>query len=516
MNDQFDMGQQPGHPQSPQRNENSGQGGPDPARYWSAQDQQGNQGSPPQSQIPQQPNPGGASGEYRQPSQYAPGYPPPQAPQRPYQYNANTGWQQPPGQPWRNVEQEKQGKPGGKKKKSRGVVVAVVCVICVIAVGLVALTGYGIYSSLAYPAQSSPDLPSSEEEETGSDGGNDVQTTTGDADDYQMNISNKPDIADDIAEEGILTIPEVAKKVTPSVVGIVVYSNVRFLEATGTGSGIIMSESGYIVTNAHVVEGADTIFVYIGDDDENSYEATLVGADTQTDLAVIKVEAEGLVAATFGDSDLLEVGETVLAIGNPAGLELAGSVTQGIVSAVNRQVSISNYTMNYIQTDAAINPGNSGGALVNQYGQVIGINSSKLVQVGYEGIGFAIPINEAEPVINALINSGRVTGRVMLGISGEAVNEIVAESYGVPTGVQIVEMTRSDLSGLGVRTGDIITHIDGERVKNFDDIRKILDQHSVGDTVTLTLYRQTGIKQNTTLEVEIPLLEDTGETAAVE
>ena len=196
----------------------------------------------------------------------------------------------------------------------------------------------------------------------------------------------------------------------------------------------------------------------------------------------------------------------MVAIGNPAGLELAGSVTQGIVSAVNREVRTTN-SMTYIQTDAAINPGNSGGALANEYGQVIGINSNKIVAAGYEGIGFAIPISEAKPVIDDLITNGRVTGRTMLGITARTVDEVDARNYGVMMGLSIETIDpESDLINSDVQKGDILTHIDGERIYTLNDVRKVLDVKKPGDTVTLSLYRRIG-NQEHNFDAETRLME---------
>ncbi len=220
---------------------------------------------------------------------------------------------------------------------------------------------------------------------------------------------------------------DIAAKLTPSVVCIQNYQvtqNYGFYAdrhvgqqrfPASEGSGIIMSEDGYIITNAHVVEGATSLKVMTSDGE--TYEAQLVGSDTVTDLAVVKIDATGLTAAEFGSSEDLRVADKVMAIGNPGGHEL--SVTIGYVSALNRAIAnnTTGYTMEYIQTDAAINPGNSGGALINEYGQVVGINSAKISATGYEGLGFAIPIDTAQPIISDLIQYGYVKDRAVLGIS---------------------------------------------------------------------------------------------------
>jgi len=230
-----------------------------------------------------------------------------------------------------------------------------------------------------------------------------------------------------------------------------------------------------------------------------------VGYDIRTDLAVLRVNRTGLPAAVLGDSNQLEVGETVVAIGNPGGLELAGTVTRGVVSAVNRVVATPYDSTIFIQTDAAINPGNSGGPLSNEFGQVIGINTAKIVELGYEGIGFAIPISYAIPIIEELILHGRVTGRVLLGITGE----IVREGTG-PAGVQIVTIGSEALLESGVMSGDIITHMDGYRILNFNDIRAVLETKRVGETVELTLHRSARSGSGEDFDVVVPLIEDLG------
>ncbi|MBR5869060.1 MAG: trypsin-like peptidase domain-containing protein, partial [Clostridia bacterium] len=215
-------------------------------------------------------------------------------------------------------------------------------------------------------------------------------------------------------DENALTVAQIYQKVAPSVVGI----EIRSQMGGGTGSGVIMTQDGYILTNAHVVDDAMSIQVYLYDGSE--YSATLVGSDEATDIAVIKVEGTDLPAATFGNSDELQIGEDVVAIGNPLGLDLSFTVTRGIVSALNRNIAVGGYAMTLVQTDAAINPGNSGGPLINCRGEVIGITSAKIMSdysaSTVEGIGFAIPVNSALEVAEDLAVHGHVTGRPWLGI----------------------------------------------------------------------------------------------------
>lgn len=304
----------------------------------------------------------------------------------------------------------------------------------------------------------------------------------------------------------LMTIPQVAKTVTPSVVGIMRYEGNRY-QATGLGSGVIISADetqGYIITNAHVVTSGTDFLVQLYDNTQ--YDAELVGMDTQSDLAVLRIDAEGLVAAVLGDSDELEVGETVIAIGNPVSLELSGSVTQGIVSAVNRKIPASGATMNFIQTDAAINPGNSGGALANQYGQLVGINTMKVTATGYEGIGFAIPITEAIPIVTDLVENGKVTTRPMLGITGEIIDESRARDLGSPMGILVQSVAENAIIEPELLPNDIITHIGEERIYTLTDLRDQLAEYQIGDTVELTVYRKVTTVRDEELTVTVTLI----------
>ena len=270
----------------------------------------------------------------------------------------------------------------------------------------------------------------------------------------------------------------------PSVVGV----NVSTMMGEGSGSGIIFSQDGYIVTNQHVIDGAMSVKVKLSDATE--YDATIVGQDARTDLAVIKIDATGLPAATIGDSDQLVQGESILVIGNPLGETLSGSTTQGIISALGREIEIEGKIMHYIQTDAAINPGNSGGALVNQAGQVVGVTSAKISDTSAEGLGFAIPINEAIPVIEDLINNGYVTGRPMIGISGENVSQQVSAIYGLPVGIYVRYVDpQSGAAAGGVQQGDVITALNGKEVQTLAELNNVRDEYKAGETVTLTVWR---------------------------
>ncbi len=302
-----------------------------------------------------------------------------------------------------------------------------------------------------------------------------------------------------------LSVNQIAQKCTRSSVGIMVettqYYFGRAYAASGVGSGFILSEDGYIATNHHVIENASKITVVLNDGTE--YQATLVGSDSITDIAVVKIEAYGLPVMERGNSDDLLVGDLAVAIGTPASIELAGTVTDGIISAVNRKIDITDSygrvikTMTLIQTNATINPGNSGGPLINQYGQVIGINTLKLTDQ-YEGIGFAIPINGAISIMNQLISDGSVsdrgeglvTGKASIGIQCVDVTEEEANYYGIPKGVLVMQINKSGSAAkAGLRRGDIIIAFNGKTVESTDEINSIKDEFNAGDTVTLTVFR---------------------------
>ncbi|MBR5495900.1 MAG: trypsin-like peptidase domain-containing protein [Oscillospiraceae bacterium] len=329
--------------------------------------------------------------------------------------------------------------------------------------------------------------------------------------DTNLVIKDKP-LADEVLDQnGKLTSVGIAKKVTPSVVGIVCYQANQGFSSTSNGSGIIMTEDGFIITNAHVVQNAEAVKVVL--EDESEYEAKIVGFDERTDIAVIKIDAKGLSFAEFGDSDKLQAGETVIAIGNPTGV-LTGSVTRGIISALNRSVSQdSAYATSFIQTDAAINPGNSGGALVDEYGLVIGINTAKIAQTDVEGIGFAIPINEAKPIIESIVRYGYVKDRVRLGITYYSIDQINARLNSIPAGLYVMSIDSSVDAYGKIKQYDIITKIDGKTVITATDITSILSGKKPGDEVVLTVYRESRGSADT-FDVKVILSEDKGTSAA--
>ena len=319
------------------------------------------------------------------------------------------------------------------------------------------------------------------------------------------------DLVDKTETEGTMSAEAIYKKVAPSIVGIITYNPGQGLLSSGVaqGSGIVMKSDGYILTNAHVVGNSNKLNVTVVID-KKEYSAKVVGFDTRTDLAVLKIDAQNLTAAQFGNSDELNVGEWVLAIGNPGGIEFSNSLTRGIVSALNRSLGSENNPVKYIQTDAAINPGNSGGALVNMYGQIIGINTAK--KMDYEALGFAIPINTAKTIVDDIIKNGYVSGRVKIGVTVRPISAYEAQAENVPQGVLIVEISKdSSLYQQNIQSGDIITKIDDTSVKTTTDLYGELSKHSPGDVVNLTIFRLSPLKgEGSTFDVKVTLIEDKG------
>lgn len=303
----------------------------------------------------------------------------------------------------------------------------------------------------------------------------------------------------------ISPVTQIAKKAGPSIVGIRMIMNNPQLQffnndsgrSNAEGSGIIISKDGYVMTNYHVVEDADprnsshknvTLEVFLPD--KRQTEAKFVGGDSLNDLAVIKIDLNNLPVAEMGDSSQLEVGELAVAIGNPLGMEFMGSVTSGVISALNRTVNTGDKTLTLIQTDAAINPGNSGGALVDSQGRVVGINSIKISASGVEGLGFAIPINTAKPIISQLIMFGYVKGRPLIGIAGQEITEALAQYYDLPVGIYVTYITpNTGAANAGIQKGDIVISLAGKKVATMKDLDSIKKVHKAGDTVNAVIVR---------------------------
>lgn len=308
----------------------------------------------------------------------------------------------------------------------------------------------------------------------------------------------------------------VAAKILPSVVGITVEFPVNSIfsrnpsTTTGEGSGIIISEDGYILTNNHIVSSSSSSSYYtVGDaskvvvylfNDKTPYDATIIGTDEQTDLAVIKIDKTGLTAAELGDSDSIQVGEFSMAAGNPLGMQ--SSISSGTISAVNREVQADGRTYTLIQTDAAINAGNSGGALVNSKGQVIGINTLKLSGTGIEGMGFAIPINSAKPIYEQLIEYKKVK-RPYIGIGGRDLTEELAKANNLVVGIYVTSIEEfSAAEKAGLKIGDVIIEADGTAIKTMNELNEIKNKHAIGDSMKLKINRNGSEK-----EIEITLQE---------
>ena len=304
----------------------------------------------------------------------------------------------------------------------------------------------------------------------------------------------------DRPETAPLTFQEIYRQVSPSVVSI----TAALPLGVSQGTGVVMTADGYIITNAHVIEGAFRADVSL--EDGRSFEARLVGSDGTTDLAVLKVEAHDLTPAVFGDSDQMVVGDTVVAIGNPMGEQLRGTMTDGILSAINRDMEVDGNTMTLLQTTAALNTGNSGGALVNDQGQVIGITNMKLISNvsdnTLEGLGFAIPTATVKPVVDALIADGVVTGRPTLGVTVRAMYDFEREEYGVDHGLLVVSITAGSGAEGKLEAGDVLLTANGAPLHTNDDLLTIRDSLQAGDSIDFTVLRG-----EETLTVAVELME---------
>lgn len=398
-----------------------------------------------------------------------------------------------------------QQQPSVTEKQTKKIRIGIVIVIAVFSILAGALAaGFGVYYAI--------------------DGKNmsEIEKMTGEIELLQNTVKQ---IDTDIAPQNIKIdtdsagVTVIAEKVKPSIAGIQVtipssrVQNGIFsydTEAqTSSGSGIILTSDGYIGTNHHVIQDAinnpDAILQVVLND-KSVYNAEITGFDSENDLAVVKIDASGLPAAELGDSNELKVGEIAVAIGNPLGLQFAGSVTVGYISALDRNINGENTAETLIQTDAAINPGNSGGALLNGKGQVIGITSSKISSTSVEGLNFAIPISFASPIFNDIIRYGYVKDRPATGITGETVSEMMSIWYNIPQGLYVTDVDAgSGAADAGIRTGDIITAVEGSPIKSMSDLKAINKNHSVGDTLTFTVYRN-----GSEFSVTLTLNEDKG------
>lgn len=412
------------------------------------------------------------------------------------------------------------------QKKTKGGIIALIIVLCsLLTIGFIGMMVYGFSvdikedlnndrsnsgNSFRVPKEDSttpfetlPDTSSQSKTHDESDYSDKVNK------DYSgMKLESNPK---DAKTNDSYTAAKASDKVSDSVVGILCYSDdvpdqADTKTASSQGSGIIFSQDGYVITNAHVIGNSKTAYaIRVVTSDGKEYKAGVVGYDSRTDIAVLKMDdAKGLTPATFGDSSQLEVGQDIIVVGNPGGLDYQNTTTKGVISALDRKLSTSSLTK-YIQTDAAINPGNSGGPLVNYYGQVVGITTSKIVSETYEGMGFAIPSQTVKSIVDTLVKNGYVEGRVKIGISGIAVTSDQASNYNVPQGIYVQSIVSGGpCDGTSLEEGDIITEVDGETITSFADVYAILETHKPGDKIKVKYYSSSSGDG----EVEITLQED--------
>lgn len=397
-------------------------------------------------------------------------------------------------------------KPEAPKKASKGkkkgliIAIVIVCVVFLAAIGVM-MAGF-IFNGF------SEEVPKN--------------------DDTQMNITEIPSKTENdetTTTDGILTPKQVYEKVYESSVGVLVYTS-KQQTVYSEGTGIVMGENSdgtatYIITCAHVIDVSNPKII-VQTEDGTQYDAVVVGTDAKTDIGLIRVSATGLKAAEFADSDALGVGDYVYAIGNPGGTQFFGSFTNGMVSAIGRPVnSPVGYEVSCIQHTAAINPGNSGGALVNEYGQVVGINSSKIAAEDYEGMGFAVPSKTVKEIVDELIAHGKVTNRPVLGITYYAAtysqtHSIIVKTHNLPSNSIVIEeiMIGSDLANKGVKSGDMIIAVNGKNMDNDDVLLDIIENGKVGDELTLTICRIDSNYNISEFDVTVKLVEDSSTSSA--
>lgn len=412
------------------------------------------------------------------------------------------------------------------QKKTKGGIIALIIVLCsLLTIGFIGMMVYGFSADIkedlnndrsdsgnsfrlpnkdsTTPFETLPDTSSQGKTHYESDYSDKVNK------DYSgMKLESNPK---DAKTNNSYTAAKASEKVSDSVVGILCYSDdvpdqADTTTASSQGSGIIFSQDGYVITNAHVIGNSKTAYaIRVVTSDGKVYKAGVVGYDSRTDIAVLKMDdAKGLTPATFGDSSQLEVGQDIIVVGNPGGLDYQNTTTKGVISALDRKLSTSSLTK-YIQTDAAINPGNSGGPLVNYYGQVVGITTSKIVSETYEGMGFAIPSQTVKNIVDTLVKNGYVEGRVKIGISGIAVTSDQASNYNIPQGIYVQSIVSGGpCDGTSLEEGDIITEVDGETITSFADVYAILETHKPGDKIKVKYYSSSSGDG----EVEITLQED--------
>ena len=406
--------------------------------------------------------------------------------------------------------------PAPKKKKSKVGKVVFVALICLSIIVASVAIGFDL-SDDNNGTQNNPDTPATTKDTSSDfdiDGANPV-------------IEDSPISYSEYSGKGTMTPEQIYKEIKEINVGILVYAKNQMV---GEGSGIVVGSDStgkytYILTAAHVISDSG-VNVQVQFSDESEYEATIVGIDTKTDVGVLKIEGTGFKSATFGNSDKLAVGQTVYAIGNPGGTEFFGSFTSGMISAIDRPVPTTNssYDLPCIQHNAAINPGNSGGALVNEYGQVIGLNSSKISSTEYEGMGFSVPSETVLDVYGKIIKYGYVTNRPKLGInyfpvSSDYTYSAIAWKSDLPYGSIVIATIdeNSDIANHNIQVGDIITAVNGKDLESTDILLEAIENGKVGDKLTLTVYRLNNNGSiNTSFEATVELVEDKGNTTVTE
>lgn len=414
----------------------------------------------------------------------------------------------PYGQPY--TPQAPEAKP--KSRGSKAFMIVLIVLLAVFSIGFFMLCGYLLRDYFASSLSAvTPTSPSQETTlPTGDTPSNIIPSDKNEnpySKDTVIDLVPLPSDKDDTSK---YTTQYAYNIISDSTVGVVCYVKGNDTAVKSQGTGIIISEDGYIVTNSHVIGDSKTLYdVRVTTVDGTSYEAIVVGYDSRTDLAVLKVNGKNMKAAAFADSDEAYIGQDVIAVGNPGGMDFQNSLTKGILSAKDRKLNLSTQ-VSFLQTDAAINPGNSGGALCNLHGQVIGVTSAKISSDAYEGMGFAIPSRTVKEVVDDLVAQGFVEGRVRIGITGQAVTSAMMQYYDIPSGILVSSIDEDGpCADTELEEDDIITMFDGKEIKSFSDMYNYLAEHKAGDKVTLTVYR---METDETFEIEITLMADDGAT----
>lgn len=392
-----------------------------------------------------------------------------------------------------------------KPPKSHGGLIAVLLALVILLSGIVsALSLLNIRISFGNSQGTEPPMSffeSTPPDQTDSSASVDGPTAPLSGGDVKVELNEIPEKVENVPQAGGLSLQAIYSKNIPSVVSI----SCQLASGSSSGTGVILSQDGYIVTNSHVIDDAVSIEVLLTD--QRTFPATVVGQDAVSDLAVLYIPAKDLVPAEFGNSAGVRVGDAVVAIGDPLGVSLRGTMTDGIISAINRDVTTGNKTMTLLQTNAALNSGNSGGPLINCFGQVIGINTLKIGafvdSAGVEGLGFAIPSTTVKDIVEELLTNGFVSGRPKIGIAGQNLPLYYRQRYKIPNGLLITQVEQgSAAEKAGIQVGDILLQLDGVYITEAEDVESVLYAHEIGDTLNAVLYRY---KNTTRYEVTITL-----------